>query len=243
MKDAVQITSKALMDIQEIRIDGQPWPVLIPPTPLEPGKPEHEKNGHRLWNPKWLAGKPFTDPYNTRFIDAVVSTTIANAQVRQNYELQSTSIAKTMTYLQAPGVTSKISGDDLNNPKAIKAAAKQYFTTLATKYKENIDVATKEKGQIKVARSHQDGCKKTKQVRQAGAVPTFEAHHAITGIGALVMKDCMLSEDEGPGAVGATMWNEKAKKHSHQGQTVVEVRRVNWREHKVSSQTVMKIDD
>jgi hypothetical protein len=94
MKDAVQITSKALMDIQEICIDGQPWPVLIPPTPLEPGKPEREKNGHCLWNPKWLAGKPFTDPYNTCFIDAVVSTTIANAQVRQTYELQSTSILK-----------------------------------------------------------------------------------------------------------------------------------------------------
>jgi len=57
------------------------------------------------------------------------------------------------------------------------------------------------------------------------------------------MKDCMSSEDEGLGAVGATVWNEKAKKHGHQGQTVVEVRCVNWREHKVSSQTVTKIDD
>jgi hypothetical protein len=139
-----------------------------------------------------------------------------------------------MSYLQAPGVTTEISEDDLSNPKAIIAAAKQYFTTLATKYKENVDAVAKEKGQIKVARSRQDGRKKTKQVRRAGAVPIFEARHNITGIGALVMKDCMSSEDEGPGLVSAMVWNEKAKKHGRQGQTVVEVRRVNWRKHKVS---------
>jgi hypothetical protein len=79
------------MDIQEVRIDGQPRPVLVPPTPLEPSEPEREKDGHRLWNPKWLAGKPFSDPYNACFIDAVVSTIVANARVRQSSALQSSS--------------------------------------------------------------------------------------------------------------------------------------------------------
>lgn len=70
------------MGVQEQRIEGHTKPVLLLPHPLGPGDhPRTTPTGDQLWNPNWSAAQRSKEKHNAKFIQAIVNTTIANAQV------------------------------------------------------------------------------------------------------------------------------------------------------------------
>jgi len=112
------------------------------------------------------------------------------------------------------------------------------MSTLIEKYKGQVEHGnTKEKQAARNVSSHMDGRKKTKYLRHGGAIKEFEETHQISGVAALLDKDWMSSEDEGPGKVDPVKRNEKAEKYKSRGNTkAIEVHHLNWRSSKVSFQ-------
>jgi hypothetical protein len=110
------------------------------------------------------------------------------------------------------------------------------MSTLIEKYKGQVEHGnTKEKQAARNVSSRMDGRKKTKYLRRGGAVKEFEETHNISGVAALLDKDWMSSEDEGPGKVDPVKWNDKAEKYKSHGNTkAIEVHHLNWRSSKVS---------
>ena len=81
-QNAIHAAAKALIGVQEVRVDGQDCPVLILPHPLPAGEPHRmDIQNNRLWNPEWRAENATKNTYNIEFVKAMVSYVIDNAKV------------------------------------------------------------------------------------------------------------------------------------------------------------------
>lgn len=117
----------------------------------------------------------------------------------------------------------------------ITKAAEQYFDTLIEKYKKQVNYGNAvEKAKKKQGSSRKDGRKRVKLARRIGAIEEFQTTHDITGVAAMLDKEWMSSEDEGPGLVSQEVWDTQAAKVQTRGTTILEVIPLKWRSIQVS---------
>lgn len=131
-----------------------------------------------------------------------------------------------------------IKKDDLDDQKHVNitGAAEQYMITLISKYETQVGHGkAQEKHLAKKDNSRMAGRKRTKLLRRTGAVQEFEKTHNLTGVAAMLDKEWMSSEDEGPGNVTQEVWDKEANKVRTRGNTPLEVRLLSWRSKKVMS--------